>query len=882
MRIFLSSLKIFSIAFILTFVSCKVKDFNYINVEKYARLNAAGILLGPEQLMLLVPSTSPNILTTPTIRVSGVLALDTVSLYRDNKCTIKVGEGVSLGTDIDIQVSGLVAGDNTLYAKLVSGEGKVSTCSIQGLNYNLVTDPSVTGTYFDWEVYSVLVQPDQKVLIGGGFDMTSTKMHKRLVNFNSDLTTINSNFNIGEGFSWDVNSIDEQPDGKLLVGGNFITYDNVTENRIIRLNSDGSKDGTFVTGTGFDGSVSQLKILPDGKILVVGIFTTYNGVASSGIVRLNSDGTRDATFTVGTGFTGGSPNRFVIQSDGKIVVAGGFTTYAGVGSSRIVRLNTNGTRDGTFSIGSGFNSSVIDLAQQSDGKLVIMGMFTTYKGLSQPGLVRLLSNGNLDSTLSVGTGLSSFFSGDVEIQSDGKIILTGAFTTYNGVTANRIVRINPDGSIDSTFNYGTGFDFDTYKSHVFPSGKILVSGYTNSYNETSIRKNIILNTNGSIDSASSLNNAFFGEIYDVKLLSNGTYLFAGNFSSVNAIRKVGLSRINHDGTLDTGFYHNAFFWGGNVFTLKIDENKKILVGGSFSSYAGYYGTFLGVPGYLGGITQKCLARLFSDGTLDTSFDASVGCSGGVPFSSVYSIVPLSDGKMFIGGDFTSFNSVTSNYFAKLNSDGTVDSSFNIGTGFNNEVNAIHVQSDGKILVGGRFTTYKGITHNRIVRLMPNGDVDTTFDVGIGFGSFINVITQDHNGKILVGGWLSTFNGQSRLGLVRLNTDGSEDTSMALGTGFDNDVTSIVVNDDNSIYVGGYFNDYNGTPVSGIVKLSATGSIDSAFNTGAGVEVGEGVTSLGVKANGSLVGGTTSDIYDNKSIGYYFDITPTGILNFPAN
>ena len=109
-----------------------------------------------------------------------------------------------------------------------------------------------------------------------------------------------------------------QSDGKILVGGTFFTYNGVSANRVIRLNSDGSVDNTFVTGTGFNNYVLSIVIQSDGKILVGGGFTAYNGVSANRIIRLNSDGSIDNTFVTGTGFDN-YVYSIAIQSDGKIL-----------------------------------------------------------------------------------------------------------------------------------------------------------------------------------------------------------------------------------------------------------------------------------------------------------------------------------------------------------------------------------------------------------------------------------------------------------------------------------------------------------------------------------------------------------------------------------
>jgi uncharacterized delta-60 repeat protein len=144
--------------------------------------------------------------------------------------------------------------------------------------------------------------------------------------------TPNSAFiaNIGTGFSTEVRAVKSQPDGKILVGGNFRLFNGtITVERIARLNADGTLDNTFNTGTGFMGVVYSADVQPDGKILVGGSFISFNGTSTvNRIARLNADGTLDNTFTTGTGFNS-AVNSVDVQPDGKILVGGGFSSFNG-------------------------------------------------------------------------------------------------------------------------------------------------------------------------------------------------------------------------------------------------------------------------------------------------------------------------------------------------------------------------------------------------------------------------------------------------------------------------------------------------------------------------------------------------------------------------
>ena len=206
-------------------------------------------------------------------------------------------------------------------------------------------------------------------------------------------------FNIGSGFSDPIftliYSITLQPDGKILVGGWFTEFNGTPANRLIRLNPDGSKDISFDIGSGFVGSVLHTTLQLDGKILVGGAFTSFNGTTQNRLIRLNSDGTKDTSFDIGSGFNN-NVNSINLQTDGKILVGGQFTSFNGTTQNRLIRLNSDGTKDTSFDIGSGFNNNVNSINLQTDGKILVGGQFTSFNGTTQNRLIRLNSDGSKD------------------------------------------------------------------------------------------------------------------------------------------------------------------------------------------------------------------------------------------------------------------------------------------------------------------------------------------------------------------------------------------------------------------------------------------------------------------------------------------------------
>jgi len=358
----------------------------------------------------------------------------------------------------------------------------------------------------------------------------------------------------------------------------------------------------FNVGTGFQTDTTNSNVeLFDGTLVIVGQFTNYNGTSLNRIVGLNQNGTINSNFNYGTGLNGDGASGEKLQSDGKIIVAGRFWEYRGNTSSKIVRINTDGSWDNTFNVGTGFTSggtytsAVIDVSAidiQSDGKIVCGGTFDAYKGVSVPGLCRLNSDATLDTSFSgFTTGFDSNIN-DIIIQTDGKIIIVGQFTTFNGITRNRIVRLNSDGSYDTTFSgVTTGFNSQVYECQLQTDGKIIVVGDFTQFNGSGINTTRIvrLNTNGSRDTSFVIGNGFNSSVRSVAIENDGGIICGGLFTSFSGVTANRIIGLNSNGSINTSFvYGTGMGTAGGLEVTDIDvlSDNTILVMGEFFEYNG--------------------------------------------------------------------------------------------------------------------------------------------------------------------------------------------------------------------------------------------------------------------------------------------------------
>ena len=318
-----------------------------------------------------------------------------------------------------------------------------------------------------------------------------------------------------------VYAVAEQPNGQPVIAGSFTSYDQKPYNRIVRLTSGGTQDTSFLVApnSGANDFISALALQPDGRILIGGNFTAFNGNDRHRIARLNSDGSLDTTFNPGLGANGtvwsiALLNRVaqqtnildsgrrstiltnvVVLTNAQIVIGGDFTSVNGIGMNGVAVLNMDGTVDTTFNPGIGPDGTVNAVAVDYLGRVIIGGSFAQVSGVISGGVARLNPDGSVDSTFNPGIATYNPITGYTDpvyalaVQPDGRILIAGGFSWLDLVSYNGIARLNLDGTVDTTFASGTGtFNPVTgvtdpiYAMKIQPDGQILIGGYFTTFN----------------------------------------------------------------------------------------------------------------------------------------------------------------------------------------------------------------------------------------------------------------------------------------------------------------------------------------------------------------------------------------------------------------
>lgn len=413
-------------------------------------------------------------------------------------------------------------------------------------------------------------------------------------------------------------------------------------------------------------------------------------------------------------------------------------------------------------------------------------------------------------------------------------------------------------------------------NHTLEKGAFKVSAYVKDPNTETFNINYEGTSIGSIEVTTFSDNfttALDGPVRTIEGLNSNRseFYIGGDFTQVSSVTRNKIARLQANGSLNTDFAPTGtgIPTSGKVYAIQLSDavNDHIFVGGDFTNFNSVSGarnfirllatgsldqSFIkgdGMPSYVRDLALDSdgyinvagrIARWSTDGdinglarfTAPAVVDIFYEGEGFGPTTSypILSFVIDDQDDIYAGGRFTLYAGSAFERIIKLKSDGSVDASFNVaGTnnGFNNSVEKIALTSDGKLYAGGSFTQYNGNAASRLIRLNANGTVDDSFDIGSGFNGKVYALLANNDGTVFVGGEFTTFNGSSVGRFVKLNEDGSIDTTFEDGTGFNGDVFMIENPGDysNDIFVGGEFTTYQNQTQNYLVRLDEEGNVD---------------------------------------------------------
>lgn len=640
---------------------------------------------------------------------------------------------------------------------------------------------------------AVAFQDDGKILVAGDYRTWNGAAHSGLVRLNSN-GMLDADF--VPAISNSVYSFAVQSDNRIIVPRYSLNPNSDPTAGLVRLNADGSLDPTFTSTDLGDNGISVMALQDDGKVVI-----SYRGSDSFNHVigRLNVDGSLDVTFHAGTG-ADDYVNAIVVQHDGGVLIGGEFNHVNGRlrrGIARLIGGDPPHTppsikrQPASYTVMQGadvlfnvavsafplptfqwtFNGQPLTGATSSNLSLVNVSpahagtyavrvsnelggvtssnaLLTVLPAPTQAGAVDLGFRGSSELTGWQGYDFSAVKT--LALQPDGKAIIGGVFTRPHRSDLEGLARLHSDGSLDASFDRGTGVSGNISALAVQPDGRILIAGYFFEVNGTRTANIARLRTDGTLDSSFRPQGYASYYIEDMVVQADGKIVIVGPFTSFADVPRNGVARLHADGSLDTNFIADTSVPGGSSW-VALQSDGKVLVGGSFV--------------FDGTAHQSKIVRLNEDGSLDPGFNPSAAAQGRVRHAVVQP-----DGKILVAGFFDQVNEVTRHAVARLNVDGSLDSSFDPGLGTGGTVQRLALQGDGRVLIAGDFTNFNGVVRSRIARLLANGTMDATFDPSGGASDTVSAMMMQSDGGVLIGGSFTNVDARPRLGIARLLND----------------------------------------------------------------------------------------------------------------
>lgn len=811
---------------------------------------------------LVVQSDSKVIIAGDFTSIGGVARGRIARLNTDGTLDTSFATGAGADGPINalaVQTDGkiVIGGDFANFAG--TGRSRVAQLTAAG-----VLDPAFNpGTGANGAVNAVLIV-SSSIYIGGDFTQVNGQGRVRIARLAST-GTVDTFMNGASGPNAAVNALAyySSLSGNLYVGGAFTTFNGSARNRLAAVStSSGTLDSIFNKTGGPDGAVyaMQFNTLGPGstnpQLFVGGDFLNVGSLARSHIASLtvpffsSTSPTVDPAFTIATD---GRVGCLAMQaggsnSAGRLLVGGDFTQVGDQPRNRIARIASISSGGGSsstfwdvdtaFNSPAGANATVRTLGVTADLKPVLGGDFTSIAGTPTQCVARLYSDAGSQPP-AMPTSLTT------TAVSSTQIIVS--FSGSAGATA-YIIERSPNGTTGWT-QVASDASTTFTDSGLTPGGQYFYRVRARNTNgdsaTTASASTTTLATEwsgaGSLDPAAASGTGADGTVNALVFQPDGALLVAGSFANVHGAARKNIARLLPDWTVDPSF-DPGVGPDSTISDIALQPDGKMVIVGSFSNVAG--------------LSRRYVARLNSNGTLDTGFVNP----GSGPSTSLDFVGLQPSGRIIITGSFSTVNGESHKYIARLNSSGTLDSTFTTSPG--QTVDSLSVQRDGRILLGGYFNSgVNGQATKYVVRLTAEGAVDSSFQPG-DIPSFVESVVALNNGKILVGGWFTSVGGITRNRVVRLNSDGSVDTTFDPGIGPDTIVYHVAAQPDGKVLIAGWFTKVSGANRRGIARLNADGTLDPTFQPGAGSI--NGVNAIAFAPDTGIVVGGTFTSFGNGS------------------
>jgi uncharacterized delta-60 repeat protein len=854
----------------------------------------------------------------------------------------------------------LLANGQVLVWGTFANVGGVARPGMARLNSNGSLDPSflanngVAASGGVSSITRVLELRDGRLLVAGQFTNwgagPSFAGYARLVCLDPN-GSLNADFMnaLGAAPANEITDMDLLPDGRPVLSGHFTSIGGLARNNMAVLELNGAVNTTFVPPAFSGGAPTDIMALPDGRVLAGGQFNSVTASPTlAGWVVLNASGTRDANVnTTGTGgiyrpvfaldanggilvsnvlgsglkrFTGNFvPDPDFLPVEGSISGFNGINYIFGLPSGRIVIRKGGNTYQGVPAQGVAvLRGYPVDLGfiTQPLAQTVDLGGSVTFSvtatgttpvtlqwlkdGVAIPGetSATLTISGAARSDSAVYSVRAANFSGGTVTSSGARLIVL-AEPVFTAISSSRTVRVGDTVAFSATaigvpplqyqwLKNGVNIPGATSATHTLSAVAVdaaatytcaasnivnNVAGYTLS---PPVHLSVAGGNGGALDpgfSLHSLTGSPSPKVETLELAPNGELTLGG--SVWNSGNYYYAARCQPDGTKSGAFLANS----GTGATIASCNNAifKIARDPQTGNYVAA-GNFT----LLGGANRNRIGRFTPDFLADPTFDPGTGFPASSFFAANGTALAIDSGsRVYAGGAFATFNGTPVGKVVRLLANGTLDTTFT-APAFNNDVNTILLQGD-KLIVGGGFNQVNSAASPPLVRLNSDGTLDGTFVSPLSGGAVYDLAAGPDGDFFAAASGSVAGNNYAH----RFNADGSRETTFNTGTTINQIVRAVVAQPDGSIFIGGQFSQVNGQPRGRVAKLNADGTLDTTWVTpGNGINGGGNfVYDLALGPNGTLYIGGDFTQYDTAGRQFiaavYGTTAPRQIVSLPA-
>jgi uncharacterized repeat protein (TIGR01451 family) len=645
-------------------------------------------------------------------------------------------------------------------------------------------------------VAAIVRQPDGGIVIGGNFRSVNGVARANLARLRPD-GTLDPDWNPGANNG--VSLLASDASGAIYAGGGFTQIGGVARARLARLAGSGSGAVDPGWAPQPNDQVFALALDPAGPVFVGGAFTSIGGAARAGLAKLSASGSgaADANWNP-------APNGLVTDMQmgtGALFVAGSFTSVGTQARAGLARLDTGGTGAADASWNPAPAGNVFALALGPGGDLFVGGNFSSIGGAPRSNLAKL-SPGGAGSADPAWNPAPNNPVGLLAFDAAGALYAKGSFNQIAGQTRSFVAKLSSSGAAVADPGFNPTGSSGASALVIGAAGQVHVGGSDFVVNGSGRAGLVTLDASGALQPAIDVETA--GEVRALARQSDGGVVLGGQFRRAGALRRDNLARLRPDGTLDPDFDPS---FDRQVSGLTVDANDSIFVAGPFTR--------------VDGVARNDIAKLSANGELDTGWSSSPG-------GFVNSMSLDGNGSLFLAGSFSVVGSSPRNGLAKLSaSTGALDPVWNPeATGF---VARVVSDGNGSVYVGGGFGAVGGATRAGIAKLASGGTgaADPLWNPGA--NGFVSALALAH-GSLYAAGSFTSIGGVANAGFAKLALDGSGSVDATFNPSPGGTVHAIAPDAGGVLHLGGLLFSVNGTTRRGVAKIAAgSGALDPNWN-----------------------------------------------------